>query len=127
MQDQAAVHDLEQGLEKEPARAPALQSRAHQQAEARPLPAEVAAQRRQALPATTALPERAAAPAVVQGPRPRPPKPKARLPTEEPRTSEPQQQEQLSRAPPTSDPPQRQLPALLPMPKKLVKLLGPQQ
>lgn len=126
MLDQAEAHDPEraQGLGKEPVRALALQSREHQQAEARPSPGEVAAQLRRALPATTGLRERAAAPAVVQGPRPQPPKPKARLPTEEPRTSEPQQQEQLPRAPPTSDPPQRQLPELLPMPRKLVKLLA---
>ncbi|KKF03823.1 hypothetical protein A5739_24725 [Mycobacterium colombiense] len=126
-QDPAAAHGpaQAQGLGKEPARA--LQSRARRQAEVRPLPGEVAALRRQALPAPEALPEMVEAQAVVQGPRLRPPKPTGRLPTEELRTSEPQQQEQLPREPPTSDPPQRLLPALLPMPKKLVKLLVPQQ
>lgn len=89
VQDQAAAHDpaQAQGLGKEPARAPALQSRAHQQAAARPLPGEVAALPRQALPEPEALPEMAEAQAVVQGPRPRPPKPKDQLPTKEPRTS----------------------------------------
>ena len=51
----------------------------------------------------------AEAQAVVQVPRP--PTPKARLPTKEPRTSEPQQQEQLLlRAPPTSDLPRPKQP-----------------
>lgn len=129
-QDPAAAHGpaQAQGLGKEPARAPALQSQGHpQRAGARPSPGEAAEPPRRARPAPKVLQEMAAVRAAVQGPRPRPPKPKERLRTEEPRTSEPQQQEQLPRAPPTSDPPQRQLPALLPMPKKLVKLLAPQQ
>lgn len=56
----------------------------------------------------------AAEQAVVQGPHPRPPKPKERLPTKEPRTSEPQQ-ERLPRAPPpTSDPPRLTQPLVPP-------------
>ena len=84
------------------------------------MPGEVAAMRRQALPAPEALPEMVEAQAVVQGPRLRPPKPTGRLRIEEPRTSEPQQQEQLPRAPPpTSDLPRPTQPLVPPQsPKK---------